>query len=136
MREREKERESHAFMFQNRRIKSLQENKRSNKMLQFKSRIRCGNSMLFSPPALFSVTWQGSYRIHYKNIRRFYGKITGNQLPVHFPLCFTGIRKHFQESGTERLQRTLLFLLSYSPTILQRYFRVLSVNITLPYLDF
>ena len=21
-----------------------------------------------------------------KNIRRFYGKITGNQLPVHFPL--------------------------------------------------
>ena len=23
-----------------------------------------------------------------KNIRRFYGKITGNQLPVHFPLFF------------------------------------------------
>ena len=25
-----------------------------------------------------------------KNIRRFYGKITGNQLPVHFPLFFYG----------------------------------------------
>ena len=37
-----------------------------------------------------------------KNIRRFYGKITGNQLPVHFPLSFTGARKPFQESGTER----------------------------------
>ena len=37
-----------------------------------------------------------------KNFRRFYGKITGNQLPVHFPLFFTGARKHFQESGTER----------------------------------
>ena len=33
-----------------------------------------------------------------KSIRRFYGKITGNQLPVHFPLLFTGARKHFQES--------------------------------------
>ena len=37
-----------------------------------------------------------------KNIRRFYGKITGNQLPVHFPLFFTGAREHFQESGKER----------------------------------
>ena len=37
-----------------------------------------------------------------KNIRRFYDKITGNQLPIHFPLFFTGARKHFQESGTER----------------------------------
>ena len=42
----------------------------------------------------------GPYTI--KNICRFYGKITGNQLPVHFPLLFTGARKHFQESGTER----------------------------------
>ena len=40
--------------------------------------------------------------VHCKNIRRFYGKIAGNQLPVHFPLFFTGVRKHFQESGTER----------------------------------
>ena len=39
---------------------------------------------------------------HCKTARRFYGKITGNQLPVHFPLLFTGTRKHFQESGTER----------------------------------
>ena len=37
-----------------------------------------------------------------KNIRRFYGKITGNKLSVHFPLFFTHARKHFQESGTER----------------------------------
>ena len=40
--------------------------------------------------------------MHCKNIRRFYGKITGNQLPVHFPLFFTDARKPFQESGTER----------------------------------
>ena len=52
---------------------------------------------------------KGGKRIHTgtcvhrkKNIRRFYGKITGNQLPVHFPLFFTGARKHFQESGEER----------------------------------
>ena len=32
----------------------------------------------------------------------FTEKITGNQLPVHFPLFFTGARKHFQESDTER----------------------------------
>ena len=37
-----------------------------------------------------------------KNIRGFNGKITGNQLPVHFPLFFTGAHEHFQESGTER----------------------------------
>ena len=36
-----------------------------------------------------------------KNIRRFYDKITGNQLPVHFPLFFTGACKHFLESDTE-----------------------------------
>ena len=35
-------------------------------------------------------------KIHCKNIRRFYGKITGDQLPVHFPLFFTDARKHFQ----------------------------------------
>ena len=40
-----------------------------------------------------------------KNIGRFYGKITGNQLPVHFScffffFFFTGARKHFQEAGT------------------------------------
>ena len=53
-----------------------------------------------------------------KNIRRFYGKITGNQLTVHFPLFFTGARKHFQESGTERQHRTLLFFViqPYNPT--------------------
>ena len=36
-----------------------------------------------------------------KKKRRFYGKIIGNQLPVHAPF-FTGARKHFQESGTVR----------------------------------
>ena len=36
-----------------------------------------------------------------KNIRIFYGKITGNQLPVYFPF-YTGARKHFHESGTVR----------------------------------
>ena len=37
-----------------------------------------------------------------KKIRRFYGRITGNQMPVRFPLFFTGARKHFQESGIGR----------------------------------
>ena len=44
----------------------------------------------------------GEKNMHCQNIRRFYGKITGNRLPVHFPLLFTGARKNFQESGTER----------------------------------
>ena len=38
-----------------------------------------------------------------KNIRRFYGKITGNQLPVHFPFFLTGARKYFQESGSKKI---------------------------------
>ena len=43
----------------------------------------------------------GRHKYTAKNFRRVYGKITGNQLPVHFPF-FTGARKQFQESGTER----------------------------------
>ena len=43
-----------------------------------------------------------NFTVHCKNFRRFYGKITGNQLQVQYPLFFTGARKHFQESGTER----------------------------------
>ena len=46
-------------------------------------------------------TLQG-YGIHCKNICRFYGKIIGNQLPVHFPVIFKGARKHLQESGMVR----------------------------------
>ena len=41
-------------------------------------------------------------KVGFCHIRRFYGKITGNRLPVHFALSFAGARKHFQESGTER----------------------------------
>ena len=41
-----------------------------------------------------------------KNIRKFYGKITGNQLPVRFPLFFTSARKHFQEPGTYGSKKT------------------------------
>ena len=40
-----------------------------------------------------------------KKIRSFYGKINGNQLPVHFPFFYGGGGgggKHFQESGTVR----------------------------------
>ena len=37
-----------------------------------------------------------------QKIRRFYGKVIGNQLPVHFTLFFTAARKYFQESGTVR----------------------------------
>ena len=43
-----------------------------------------------------------------KNIRRFYGKITGNQLPVYFPLFFQGARKHFQEPGTVGSKKTCI----------------------------
>ena len=60
-----------------------------------------------------------------KDVRRFYGKITGNQLPVHFPfffcfvfsccVFFTGARKHFQESGTVRQQKDMYCFWSYSP---------------------
>ena len=44
---------------------------------------------------------QGEQSILQKNIRRFYSKITGNQLPVHFSIFFTGARKHFQEHFQE-----------------------------------
>ena len=74
--------------------------------------------------------------LHCDNIRRFYGKITGNQLQVHFALFFTGTRKHFSGIRHRTAAKDIIIILSYSPTILQRYFRVLSVNITLPYLDF
>ena len=70
-----------------------------------------------------------------KNIRRFYGKITGNQLPVHFPLFLHAPVNIFRNQAQNGSKGHYCFL-SYSPTILQRYFRVLSVNITLPYLDF
>ena len=33
--------------------------------------------------------------MHCKNVRIFYGKITGNRLPVHFPLFFTGAQETF-----------------------------------------
>ena len=35
-----------------------------------------------------TTTWQESWLCTAKNIRRFYGKITGNQLPVHFPYFY------------------------------------------------
>ena len=37
-----------------------------------------------------------------KNARRFYVKITGNQLSVRFPLFLQVPVKNFQESGTVR----------------------------------
>ena len=54
------------------------------------------------PTGFFPGVRKAEERLHCKNIRRFYGKISGNQLSVHFPLFFAGARKHFQESGTER----------------------------------
>ena len=60
--------------------------------------------------------------------------MTGNQLPVHFPFC-TGARKHFRNQAQYGSKDMYCFW-SYSPSTLQRYFRVLSVNITLPYIDF
>ena len=49
-----------------------------------------------------------------------------------------GVRTDLEHGGITCVLQTQFssFFLSYSPTILQRYFRVLSVNITLPYLDF
>ena len=68
-----------------------------------------------------------------KNIRRFNGKIIGNQLPAHSPVFLQApvkiFRNHAQYGSKDHF-------VSYSPTTLQRYFRVLSVSITLPHLDF
>ena len=44
---------------------------------------------------------------------------SANQLPVLFPLFFTCARKHFQKSGIERQQRTLLIFFGH--TALQSY---------------
>ena len=66
-----------------------------------------------------------------KNIRRLYGNITGNQLTVRFSL-FLQAPVNMAQNGS----KGHYCFLSYSPTILQRYFRLLSVKITLPYLDF
>ena len=54
------------------------------------------------PRAKDLIIWRLWYNYTAKNIRIFYGKIIGNQLPVHFPLFFTGARNYFQESGTVR----------------------------------
>ena len=63
-----------------------------------------GYTAMFSASFLFATQDDEAFTewSTVKNIRRFYDKITGNQLPVHFPLFFTGARKRFQESGTER----------------------------------
>ena len=73
---------------------------------------------------------------HCKNIRRFYGKITGNQLSSPFPVIFYRHPKTFSGIRHRTVAKDIIVVISHSPTILQRYFRVLSVNITLPYLDF
>ena len=77
---------------------------------------------------------------HCKNVGKFYGKITGNQLPCqsisryYLQAPVNIFRNQAQNSSKGHYFFFFFFFLSYSPTILQRYFRVLSVNITLPYL--
>ena len=83
---------------------------------------------------IFYVNLFSTYTV--KNFRKFYGKITGNQLPVHFPLFLQAPVNIFRNQAQNSSKGHYCFFLSYSPTILQRYFRVLSINITLPYLDF
>ena len=72
-----------------------------------------------------------------KNIRRFYGKITGNQLPVHFPF-FSFLRAPvniFMNQAQHGSKKTCMALghIALKP---KWYFRVLLVNITLPLLNF
>ena len=45
--------------------------------------------------------------------RRFYGKITGNQLPIHFPLFFTSAHNHFSGTrpGTAAKRHVLLLVI-------------------------
>ena len=90
------------------------------------------------PQDVEESAFKAPVRPHCKNIRRFYGKITGNQLPVYFLLFLQAPVNIFRNQAKDIIVFffVCLFFLSYSPTILQRYFRALSVNITLPYLDF
>ena len=69
------------------------------------------NSLIYVLPFSFKVCGytfvltpflQSKVSLHCKNIRRFYGKITGNQLSVHFPLFLQASVKHLQESDTVR----------------------------------
>ena len=68
------------------------------------------------------------------NIRRFYSKITGNQVPVHFPL-FLQAPVHIFRNQAKYGSKVRVLFWSYCPSPLQKHFRVLSVNIILPYLD-
>ena len=50
------------------------------------------------PPSFICCTdFLYQFSLHCKKIRRFYSKITGNQLPVHFPFFYGR-----QESGSVR----------------------------------
>ena len=62
-----------------------------------------------------------------KYIRRFYGRITGNQLLVHYPLFIQAPVNIFRNQAQYGRNGYLLFW-SYSPSTLLRYFRVMSVN--------
>ena len=64
------------------------------------------------------------------------GTITGNQVPVHFPLFLQARVNIFRNQAQCGSRKDIFCFWSYSPSSLQKYFRVLSVNITLPFLDF
>ena len=54
------------------------------------------------------ITWKGFHTA--KNIRRFYSKLTGNQLPVHFPLFFQASVNIFRNQAQYGSKGHVLFL--------------------------
>ena len=71
-----------------------------------------------------------------KNIRRFYGKITGNQLPVHFPFFFLRAPVNIFMNQAQYGGKMTCMALGHIALKPKWYFRVLLVNIALPLLDF
>ena len=61
-----------------------------------------------------------------KIFRRFYGNITGNQLPVHFPLFFMGAVNIYRNQQCQQSRIGQLLLSSYSPSTLQVFLSAIS----------
>ena len=76
---------------------------------------------------ILTSTFVGQGHITAKNIRRFYGKISGNQLPVNFPLILRAPVNIFRNQALYGSKNMYCFW-SYGPSALLRYFRLLSVN--------
>ena len=54
-------------------------------------------------------TWKEKRnKLSLQNIRRFYGKITGNQLPVHFPFFLRALVNIFRKSAHYGSKKTCI----------------------------